>query len=330
MTTPLLQIRGLKTHFFVESGIAKAVDDIDLDIRPGEVLGLVGESGSGKSVTALSILRLIPDPPGHIAAGEIWFQGRDLLSLSWAEIRRVRGREISMIFQEPMTSLNPVFTIGRQVMEMILAHEPTTSREQARARSIEILTEVGIPEPATRMDQYPHELSGGMRQRVMIAIALVLNPALLIADEPTTALDVTIQAQILDLLNDLKARFGMSVIFITHDLGVLAGIADRVAVMYGGKIVEHGDIRTIFQRPSHPYTQGLLAAVPHIDRPDTQLQGIPGAVPTATQWPPGCRFHPRCSQRIDRCSAESPPDVTTGSGHVARCWIAKPAESPDA
>ena len=206
MTTPLLQIRGLRTHFFTESGVAKAVDGVDLDIRPGEVLGLVGESGSGKSVTALSILRLVPDPPGRIAAGEIRFRGRDLLTLSWEDIRRVRGKEISMIFQEPMTSLNPVFTVGRQVMEIILAHEPATSQKQARTRSIAILTEVGIPDAATRMDQYPHELSGGMRQRVMIAIALALNPALLIADEPTTALDVTIQAQILDLMLELKAR----------------------------------------------------------------------------------------------------------------------------
>ena len=253
MTTPLLQIRGLKTHFFTESGVAKAVDGVDLDILPGEVLGLVGESGSGKSVTALSILRLVPDPPGRIVGGEIWFEGRDLLALRWADIRKVRGKAISMIFQEPMTSLNPVFTIGRQVMEIILAHEPATSREQARTRSIAVLTDVGIPDAATRMDQYPHELSGGLRQRVMIAIALALNPALLIADEPTTALDVTIQAQILDLMLELKARHeGGAILLITHNLAVVAETCDRVAVMYGGKIQEVALLRDLFRNPRHP------------------------------------------------------------------------------
>ena len=323
MTTPLLQIRGLKTHFFVESGIAKAVDDIDLDIRPGEVLGLVGESGSGKSVTALSILRLIPDPPGHIAAGEIWFQGRDLLSLSWAEIRRVRGREISMIFQEPMTSLNPVFTIGRQVMEMILAHEPTTSREQARARSIEILTEVGIPEPATRMDQYPHELSGGMRQRVMIAIALVLNPALLIADEPTTALDVTIQAQILDLMLELKARHvGGAILLITHNLAVVAETCDRVAVMYGGKIQEVALVRDLFRNPLHPYTRGLLASLPRVDgERATRLTTIPGAVPDIHNLPAGCKFSTRCAERFEPCDSIEPELIEAAPEHWVRCHL---------
>ena len=257
MTTPLLQIRGLRTHFFTESGVAKAVDGVDLDVLPGEVLGLVGESGSGKSVTALSILRLVPDPPGRIAAGEIRFRGRDLLTLSWEDIRRVRGKEISMIFQEPMTSLNPVFTIGRQVMEIILAHEPATSRKQARTRSIAVLTDVGIPDAATRMDQYPHELSGGIRQRVMIAIALALNPALLIADEPTTALDVTIQAQILGLMLELKARHeGGAILLITHNLAVVAETCDRVAVMYGGKIQEVAPVHDLFHNPLHPYTRG--------------------------------------------------------------------------
>jgi ABC-type dipeptide/oligopeptide/nickel transport system ATPase component len=245
--TPLLEIRGLRTHFFTESGVAKAVDGVDLDIMPGEVLGLVGESGSGKSVTALSILRLIPDPPGRVVGGEIRFNGRDLLKLSWEDIRKVRGKDISMIFQEPMTSLNPVFKIGRQVMEIIEVHEPSMSHEQVYERAREMLAKVGIPEPATRMNQYPHELSGGMRQRVMIAIALALNPALLIADEPTTALDVTIQAQILDLMMELKARReAAAILLITHNLAVVAETCDRVAVMYGGKIQEVAPVRDLF------------------------------------------------------------------------------------
>ena len=292
-------------------------------------MGLVGESGCGKTVTALSILRLIAEPPGQYGEqSRIEYEGVNLLDLSSAKLRKIRGAEIAMIFQEPMSSLNPVLTIGSQIVEAIRAHD-SVSKNTATDRAVELLTVVGMPDPDRRMKDYPHQMSGGMQQRVMIAMALSCRPKILIADEPTTALDVTIQAQILDLLKDLKARFGMSVIFITHDLGVLAGIADRVAVMYGGKIVEQGAVRTIFERPAHPYTQGLLAAVPRIDRPDAQLQGIPGAVPTATQWPPGCRFHPRCSQRIERCSTEFPPAVTTGAGHVARCWVAKPAETPD-
>ncbi len=328
--TPLLSVRQLSTSFVTDAGIARAVDDVSFDLEQGETLGLVGESGCGKTVTALSILRLIAEPPGQYGEqSRIEYEGVNLLDLSPNKLREIRGAQIAMIFQEPMSSLNPVLTIGSQIVEAIRAHEPV-SKKEATDRAVELLTVVSIPDPDHRMKDYPHQMSGGMQQRVMIAMALSCRPKILIADEPTTALDVTIQAQILDLLMDLKARFGMSVLFITHDLGVLARIADRVAVMYGGKIVEHGDVRTIFERPSHPYTQGLLAAVPHIDRPDAKLQGILGAVPTATQWPPGCRFHPRCSQRIDRCSAESPPDVTTGSGHVARCWVAKPAETPDA
>ena len=323
MTTPLLQIRGLKTHFFTESGVAKAVDGIDLDVRPGEVLGLVGESGSGKSVTALSILRLIPDPPGRIVDGEIRFQGRDLLSLGWEDIRRVRGKEISMIFQEPMTSLNPVFTIGRQVMEIILTHEPATSRAQARTRSIAILTEVGIPDPATRMDQYPHELSGGMRQRIMIAIALVLNPALLIADEPTTALDVTIQAQILDLMMELKARHaGGAILLITHNLAVVAETCDRVAVMYGGKIQEVALVRDLFRNPLHPYTRGLLASLPRVDgERATRLTTIPGAVPDIQNLPAGCKFSTRCADRFEPCDSIEPPLVEVTPDHWVRCHL---------
>ena len=328
--TPLLSVRQLSTSFATDAGIARAVDDVSFDLEQGETLGLVGESGCGKTVTALSILRLIAEPPGQYGEqSRIEYEGVNLLDLSPNKLREIRGAQIAMIFQEPMSSLNPVLTIGSQIVEAIRAHEHV-SKNEATKRSVELLTVVGIPDPDHRMKDYPHQMSGGMQQRVMIAMALSCRPKILIADEPTTALDVTIQAQILDLLIDLKARFGMSVLFITHDLGVLAGIADRVAVMYGGKIVEHCEVRTIFERPSHPYTQGLLAAVPRIDRPNAQLQGIPGAVPTATQWPPGCRFHPRCSQRIDRCGAESPPDVTTGSGHVARCWVAKPAETPNA
>ena len=320
---PLLQIRGLRTHFFTESGVAKAVDGVDLDIRPGEVLGLVGESGSGKSVTALSILRLVPDPPGRIAAGEIRFRGRDLLTLSWEDIRRVRGKEISMIFQEPMTSLNPVFTVGRQVMEIILAHEPATSRAQARTRSIAILTEVGIPDAATRMDQYPHELSGGMRQRVMIAIALALNPALLIADEPTTALDVTIQAQILGLMLDLKARHeGGAILLITHNLAVVAETCDRVAVMYGGKIQEVAPVRDLFHNPLHPYTRGLLASLPRVDGERARrLTTIPGAVPDIHSLPAGCKFTTRCAERFEPCAEIEPPLIEAAPDHWVRCHL---------
>ena len=320
---PLLQIRGLRTHFFTESGVAKAVDGVDLDVRPGEVLGLVGESGSGKSVTALSILRLVPDPPGRIVAGEIRFRGRDLLALSWDEIRAIRGKEISMIFQEPMTSLNPVFKIGRQVMEIILAHEPDTSREQARARAIEMLSEVGIPDAATRMDQYPHELSGGMRQRVMIAIALALNPALLIADEPTTALDVTIQAQILDLMLELKARQQSgAILLITHNLAVVAETCDRVAVMYGGKIQEVGSSHDVFHNPLHPYTRGLLASLPRVDgERATRLTTIPGAVPDIHSLPVGCKFTTRCRERFEPCSGIEPPLTEAAPDHWVRCHL---------
>ncbi|MCZ6857318.1 MAG: ABC transporter ATP-binding protein [Gemmatimonadetes bacterium] len=328
--TPLLSIRRLSTSFATDAGIARAVDDVSLDLEQGETLGLVGESGCGKTVTALSILRLIAEPPGQYGEeSRIEYEGVNLLDLSPNKLREIRGAQIAMIFQEPMSSLNPVLTIGSQIVEAIRAHE-SVSKSEATERAVELLRVVAMPDPDHRMKDYPHQMSGGMQQRVMIAMALSCHPKILIADEPTTALDVTIQAQILDLLTDLKARFGMSVIFITHDLGVLAGIADRVAVMYGGKIVEQGAVRTIFERPAHPYTQGLLAAVPRIDRPDAQLQGIPGAVPTATQWPSGCRFHPRCSQRIERCSTESPPAVTIGAGHVARCWVATPAETSDA
>jgi oligopeptide/dipeptide ABC transporter ATP-binding protein len=323
MTAPLLQIRGLRTHFFTESGVARAVDGVDLDIMKGEVLGLVGESGSGKSVTALSILRLIPDPPGRIVGGEIRFNGHNLLDLSWEEIRKVRGKEISMIFQEPMTSLNPVFTIGRQVTEVILAHRPAEGPDAARAHAIQMLTEVGIPDPATRMDQYPHELSGGMRQRVMIAIALALNPALLIADEPTTALDVTIQAQILDLMLEMKARHEAgAILLITHNLAVVAETCDRVAVMYGGRIQEIAPVRELFHNPLHPYTRGLLASLPRVDgAPAKRLTTIPGAVPDIHRLPPGCKFATRCPERFEPCYDLEPPLIETAQGHWVRCHL---------
>jgi oligopeptide/dipeptide ABC transporter ATP-binding protein len=319
---PLLAIRGLRTHFDTGAGVAKAVDGVDLDIRPGEVLGLVGESGSGKSVTALSVLRLIPSPPGRIVAGEVQFRGRNLLELSWEELRKVRGREISMIFQEPMTSLNPVFTIGMQVTEMILQHEPC-SQEEAERRAIDMLTEVGIPDAAARMTQYPHHLSGGMRQRVMIAIALVLNPDLLIADEPTTALDVTIQAQILDLMLELKSRRPTAaILLITHNLAVVAETCDRVAVMYGGKVQEVAPVRRLFENPLHPYTQGLLGSIPRVDGVRvTRLQVIPGTVPDILEMPPGCKFTTRCSRRFEPCMDREPPLIEMEPDHLVRCHL---------
>ncbi len=320
--TALLSIRGLRTYFYTEGGVAKAVDDVSLDVMQGEVLGLVGESGSGKSVTALSVLRLVPDPPGRIVDGEILFKGRDLLKLPWDEIRAIRGKEISMVFQEPMTSLNPVFTIGMQMTEVILAHEPS-SKEAAHRRSVDMLTRVGIPDAAARMDQYPHELSGGMRQRVMIAMALLLTPALLIADEPTTALDVTIQAQILDLMVELKARQEASaILLITHNLAVVAETCDRVAVMYGGKIQEVAPVRELFHAPLHPYTQGLLASLPRVDGEKTErLTMIPGSVPDILDLPIGCKFVTRCPERFEPCPNIEPDLVEITPGHWVRCHL---------
>jgi len=318
----LLSIRGLRTYFDTEAGVAKAVDGVDLDIRAGEVLGLVGESGSGKSVTALSVLRLVPSPPGRIVAGAIQFKGRNLLEVSWEEIRKVRGSEISMIFQEPMTSLNPVFTIGMQVTEVILQHEQV-SQEEANRRAIDILTEVGIPDAARRMTQYPHHLSGGMRQRVMIAMALALNPDLLIADEPTTALDVTIQAQILDLMLQLKARRpGAAILLITHNLAVVAETCDRVAVMYGGKIQEVAPVTRLFENPLHPYTQGLLGSIPSVDGPRAKrLEVIPGTVPSILDMPAGCKFVTRCPRRFEPCADQEPPLLEMEPDHFVRCHL---------
>jgi peptide/nickel transport system ATP-binding protein len=324
---PLLRVRDLKTYFVTEhgSGTARAVDGVSFDVRPGETLGIVGESGCGKTVTSLSILRLIPEPPGHIRPGSfIEFEGRNILTLEPKELRAVRGNQIAMIFQEPMTSLNPVFTVGDQIAEAAIVHQHL-SHAAARRRAIEMLQLVGIPDPEERVDHYPHQMSGGMRQRVMIAMALVCHPKLLIADEPTTALDVTIQAQILELLERLQAELGMAVMLITHDLGVVAGTADRVVVMYAGQVVEQASTVELFARPLHPYTEGLLASVPRLDAPQQgrargRLHSIPGQVPAATAWPDGCRFHPRCPYAWDRCRAEEPPLLESGT-HTARCWL---------
>ncbi len=331
MTEPLLRVRDLKTYFVTEhgSGTARAVDGVSFDVYPGETLGVVGESGCGKTVTSLSILRLIPEPPGHIRPGSfIEFEGRNLLTLAPKELRAVRGNRIAMIFQEPMTSLNPVFTVGYQVAEAAIVHQGL-SRRAARARAIEMLTLVGIPDPGERVDHYPHQMSGGMRQRVMIAMALICHPQLLIADEPTTALDVTIQAQILELLDRLQRELGMAVMLITHDLGVVAGSADRVVVMYAGQVVEQASTGELFARPLHPYTEGLLASVPRLDTRVSQVRGrlhsIPGQVPAATAWPAGCRFHPRCPYAWDRCATEEPPLLDSAGSeagtHTVRCWL---------
>jgi oligopeptide/dipeptide ABC transporter ATP-binding protein len=328
MSEPLLAVEDLRTHFFTADGVVRAVDGVSFEVGAGETLALVGESGSGKSVTALSILRLVPDPPGKIVSGRIRFRGRDLLSLASGPMRAVRGKEISMIFQEPMTSLNPVFTCGEQIVEAVVLHE-RVSRSEARTRAVELLRLVGIPAPEQRTREYPHQLSGGMRQRVMIAMALACRPALLIADEPTTALDVTIQAQILDLLGRLQEELGMAVLLITHDLGVVAETADRVAVMYAGQIVESCDSSAAFRRTRHPYTAGLLASLPRLGTRGTPLRVIPGQVPDAARLPAGCRFHPRCPVVIDRCRALEPPLAALESGHLARCWRAEEIASGD-
>jgi peptide/nickel transport system ATP-binding protein len=324
MPEPLLRIRDLKTYFVTEhgAGTARAVDGVSFDLYPGETLGVVGESGCGKTVTSLSILRLVPEPPGHIRPGSfIEFDGRNLLALQPKELRAIRGNRIAMIFQEPMTSLNPVLTIGDQVAEAAVVHE-NLSRSAARARAIDMLRQVGIPDPDQRVDDYPHQLSGGMRQRVMIAMALICHPQILIADEPTTALDVTIQAQILELLGQLQQQLGMAVLLITHDLGVVAGTADRVLVMYAGQVVETASTGDLFAQPLHPYTEGLLASIPRIDRPRDRLHSIPGSVPAATAWPAGCRFHPRCPYAWEKCRTEEPPLLEAGApGHAARCWL---------
>jgi oligopeptide/dipeptide ABC transporter ATP-binding protein len=319
--TALLDVRSLRTEFATRGGIVQAVDDVSLDIREGETVALVGESGCGKSVTALSIMRLVPGPAGRIVGGEVLFRGRNLLALSEEEMRRVRGREIAMVFQEPMTSLNPVLSVGRQLTEGLEIHLGMTPA-QARERAIELLAMVGIPDPRRRLAQYPHQFSGGMRQRMMIAMALACQPALILADEPTTALDVTIQAQILELLKDLSRRFGVAMLIITHNLGVVARYADRVNVMYAGKLVEHGAARDVYARPRHPYTLGLLRSVPRLDEPRrARLDPIEGQPPDLTRLPPGCAFQARCAFRIERCRQERPPlRPIGGDGHLAACW----------
>ena len=321
MAEPLLRVRDLRTYFYTENGVARAVDGVSFEIGAGETVGLVGESGCGKSVTALSLLRLVR-PPGRIEPGsELIFDGQNLATLDEKAMRAVRGARVSMVFQEPMTALNPVFTVGDQIAEVVRVHKAGTKRE-AWDRAVKMLETVGIPSPAQRAHEYPHQLSGGMRQRVVIAMALVMNPALVIADEPTTALDVTIQAQILELLRDLQQSFGTSILLITHDLGVVAETVSRVIVMYGGEIVEEAPVKELFAQPHHPYTEGLLNAMPRVGQEKERLATIPGTVPPPTNWPAGCRFHDRCPYSWDRCVTEHPPLYQIGVGHVSRCHLA--------
>lgn len=319
MDTAILEVRDLRTSFFTDDGEVKAVDGVSFVVPKGKTIGIVGESGSGKSITSLSILRLLASS-GKIVGGEVVFKGKNLVDYSEKEMRNLRGNAISMIFQEPMTSLNPVFTVGQQISESLVKHKGMNKR-QAMARSVELLKLVGIPSPDSRVKNYPYELSGGMRQRVMIAMALACDPEILIADEPTTALDVTIQAQILTLIKDLQSRLGMSVIFITHDLGVVAETCDYVAVMYAGQIVEYADVRTLFAKPNHPYTIGLLNSLPRHDIDQDKLVPIKGNVPNAHEMPIGCRFAPRCPAATDLCRNELPDLLNAGDQNEVRCWI---------
>ncbi len=325
---PVVSVRDLRTYFHTDAGVAKAVDGVSFDVPAGRTLALVGESGCGKSVTALSILRLIPQPPGRVVSGSILLNGRDLLAAPERDLRKIRGNAVSMIFQEPMTSLNPVFRVGRQVAAVLRLHR-RLSPQAARAAAVDLFARVGIPSPESRVDDYPHQMSGGMRQRVMIAMALACGPSLLIADEPTTALDVTIQAQILDLLRDLQQAEGMSMLLITHDLGVVAETAHEVAIMYAGRIVERADVRALFAEPRHPYTVGLFRSLPGVQAQEqpqaagrpAPLYAIRGAVPAATAFPEGCRFHPRCPHAMPRCRAATPPMEPVGPNHAVACWL---------
>ena len=319
----ILEVKGLKTYFYTNDGISRAVDDVSFGLEKGMTLGLVGESGCGKTVTALSIMRLIQEPPGKIVDGQVLLGERNLLNLSPREMRGIRGNRISMIFQEPMTSLNPVFTVGNQISESIRLHR-RVSKKEAADRSREMLRTVGIPDPEKRLHEYPHQLSGGMRQRVMIAMALCCDPEILIADEPTTALDVTIQAQILDLMNLLKTELNTCVVLITHDLGVVAEMAQTVAVMYAGKIVEYAGVEALFGNPGHPYTRGLMESIPKLEGPISEnrmLKAIPGIVPDLLHLPEGCAFHNRCPDAFEHCLAANPPLLQLSPGHKARCWL---------
>ncbi|MCC6675074.1 MAG: ABC transporter ATP-binding protein [Thermomicrobiales bacterium] len=318
---PLLEVKNLRTQFFTQDGVVKAVEDVSFYVMPGETLGVVGESGSGKSITGLSIMRLIPNPPGKIVNGEVIFEGQDLLKLSDDQIRRIRGNQIAMIFQDPMTSLNPVLTINRQISEALQLHMGM-SKDQAKARAIELLRMVGIPNAEERIDQYPHQFSGGMRQRVMIAMALSCNPKLIIADEPTTALDVTIQAQILDLMRSLQSERNTGVIMITHSMGVVAGMADRVQVMYAGSIVETASTEEIFANPRHPYTVGLMKSIPRLDaRQREKLEPIRGLPPDLIDLPDMCPFVPRCDYAREKCEQKRPPLLEVAPGHLSACWF---------
>lgn len=329
---PLLEVHNLKTYFYTEDGVVSAVDGVSFNVYPGEVLGIVGESGCGKSVTSLSIMRLIA-PPGKITEGEILLDGKNLLNLSEDEMTKVRGNRISMIFQQPQTALNPVFQVDDQIAEVLNIHKDF-GKDAGKARAIELLKMVGIPDAERRAEAYPHELSGGMAQRVMIAMALACVPELLIADEPTTALDVTIQAQILDLMRDLRAKMGASVILITHDLGVVAEMAERVAVMYAGQIVEQADVNSLFEQPLHPYTQGLIGSIPVLGQLKERLDVIPGSVPNLVNLPPGCRFAPRCTARekfdLKICANVKPDLAEFAPGHLARCWLYQNTEGHQA
>ena len=319
MAETILEVKDLKTYFYTEEGTVPAVDGLDFTLRDGETLAIVGESGCGKSVTSLSILGLIKNPPGKIISGEILYKGEDLCKAGEKRMRQIRGDEISMIFQEPMTSLNPVFTVGHQIMESLKYHQHCT-KTQARQRAVEMLKLVGIPDPEKNVDSYPHQISGGMRQRVMIAMALACNPKILIADEPTTALDVTIQAQILRLLRDLQEKMDTAIILITHDLGIVAQTAENVMVMYGGQAVEYSDVASIYKKPLHPYTVGLLKSIPKLHEEQDKLYNIKGSIPSPQEFPKGCRFSPRCEDCMERCKDSMPQLTKTEDGRMVRCW----------
>ena len=319
MSDILLEVNNLSTYFYTDDGVVKAVDDVSFKLERGETLGLVGESGCGKSVTSYSIMRLIPDPPGKIVSGDIIFKDENILDRTEKQMRKIRGNDIARIFQEPMTWLNPVYTVGDQIIEAIKLHQKDNYKS-ARRKAIEMLDKVGIPSPDTRIDEYPHQMSGGMKQRIMIAMALSCNPDLLIADEPTTALDVTIQAQILDLMRELQNDYGMSILFITHDLGVIAQMTDEIAVMYASHIVESGPVKEIFKNPRHPYTLGLFNSIPKIGQDKEVLDVIPGIVPNPLDFPAGCKFHPRCYFAIQKCAEMQPNIEQLGNNHEAACW----------